>query len=220
MFRNNSWLRIRIAKFPGTAIILALASVVCMAAAFASPQSTEKLPTVQEVLDRYVAVTGGRDALLRYKSMTIHGHGTDPAKNTRVDAVSYTKAGKMLQKVSLPGGKEALSGYDGETAWDIDPSGKVTIAEGDVIKTVARDADMYYHLHVMNYFQSMEVVDVKEFNGRPCYHLKGVNNWANPTNNSTTRKMACSSATHSTPLGAAAMATPPPSSKTTKISAA
>ena len=23
----------------------------------------------------------------------------------------------------------------------------------------------------------MEVVDVKEFNGRPCYHLKGVNNW-------------------------------------------
>ena len=180
MFRNNSWLRIRIAKFPGTAIILALASVVCMAAAFASPQSTEKLPTVQEVLDRYVAVTGGRDALLRYKSITIHGHGTDPAKNTRVDAVSYTKAGKMLQKAVLPGGKEALSGYDGVTAWDIDPSGKVTIAEGDVIKTVARDADMYYHLHVMNYFQSMEVIDVKEFNGRACYHLKGVNNWGKP----------------------------------------
>jgi hypothetical protein len=42
---------------------------------------------------------------------------------------------------------------------------------------VARDADMYYHLHVMQYFRSMEVVDVQSFNGRPCYHLKGVNNW-------------------------------------------
>jgi hypothetical protein len=180
MFPNNSWLRKPLTIFSTATIIPALASMVCLATAFASPQSTEKLPSVQEVLDRYVAVTGGRDALLRYKSMTIHGHGTDPAKNTRVDAVSYTKAGKMLQKVSLPGGKEALSGYDGETAWDIDPTGKVTIAEGDVIKTVARDADMYYHLHVMNYFQSMEVVDVKEFNGRACYHLKGVNNWGKP----------------------------------------
>jgi hypothetical protein len=36
---------------------------------------------------------------------------------------------------------------------------------------------MYYHLHVMNYFRSMEVIDIKNFNGRPCYHLKGVNNW-------------------------------------------
>lgn len=23
----------------------------------------------------------------------------------------------------------------------------------------------------------MEVIDVKGFNGRPCYHLKGINNW-------------------------------------------
>jgi hypothetical protein len=53
----------------------------------------------------------------------------------------------------------------------------VDIAEGDEVKTVARDADMYYHLHVLNYFKSMEVVDVKEFNGRSCYHLKGINNW-------------------------------------------
>jgi hypothetical protein len=83
----------------------------------------------------------------------------------------------MLQKSTLPGGKVELSGYDGETAWDLDAGGKVTIHEGDEIKTIARDADMYYHLHVMNYFRTMEVVDVKEFNGRPCYHLKGVNNW-------------------------------------------
>ena len=48
---------------------------------------------------------------------------------------------------------------------------------GDKVKSIARDADMYYHLHVMKYFRPMEVVDVKEFNGRPWYHLKGVNNW-------------------------------------------
>ena len=34
--------------------------------------ATLQLPTVQQVLDRYVAATGGRDALLRHKSMTMH----------------------------------------------------------------------------------------------------------------------------------------------------
>jgi hypothetical protein len=143
-------------------------------------QTAEKLPSVQEVLERNVKATGGRDALLRYKSMTIHGRGHDPASNTDVEGVMYMKDGKMLQKVTLPGGKESLSGYDGETSWNMDPSGKVTFDEGDIVKTVARDADMYYHLHVMKYFRSMEVVDVKEFNGRACYHLKGVNNWGQP----------------------------------------
>lgn len=39
---------------------------------------------------------------------------------------------------------------------------------------------MYYHLHVLDYFKSLEVADVKEFAGHQCYHLKGVNNWGQP----------------------------------------
>jgi hypothetical protein len=157
--------------------LLASSFLVLGAACAAMAETKEKLPTAQEVLDRYVEVTGGREALLRYKSMTVHGHLEVPARKIERDGVLYTKDGKMLQKVFLPGGKEAASGYDGQTAWDIGPDGKVEIHEGDEIKTVARDADMYYHLQVMKYFKSMEVIDVKEFNGRACYHLKGINNW-------------------------------------------
>jgi hypothetical protein len=157
--------------------ILALTLFAGAGSVLVGAQAAEKLPSVEEVLERYVTATGGRDALLRHTSMTLHGNGQAPAKNLRVEGVLYTKDGKMLQKSTLPGGKVELSGYDGETAWDLDAGGKVTIHEGDEIKTIARDADMYYHLHVMNYFRTMEVVDVKEFNGRPCYHLKGVNNW-------------------------------------------
>jgi hypothetical protein len=109
--------------------------------------------------------------------MTIHGRYQVPARKLEFETVTYTKAGKLLQKLVLPSGKQYVSGYDGQVAWKLDPAGKVTIHEGDVVKSIARDADMYYHLHVMNYFKSMEVVDVKEFNGRPCYHLKGINNW-------------------------------------------
>jgi hypothetical protein len=178
----RAWMKLGAGRFRNTAgvvapTILALTLFAGAGSVLVGAQAAEKLPSVEEVLERYVTATGGRDALLRHTSMTLHGYGQAPAKNLRVEGVLYTKDGKMLQKSTLPGGKVELSGYDGETAWDLDAGGKVTIHEGDEIKTIARDADMYYHLHVMNYFRTMEVVDVKEFNGRPCYHLKGVNNW-------------------------------------------
>ncbi len=141
-------------------------------------QSTANLPTAQQVLDHNVKATGGASALLRYKSMTVHGHLSIPARNLTLETVDYTKGGdRMLQVVTLPDGALNLSGFDGTTSWGIDGAGKVSIDTGDLIKTTARDADMYYHLHVMKYFRSMQVVGVDDFNGRSCYHLKGVNSW-------------------------------------------
>ena len=136
----------------------------------------DELPTVEWVLERYVKATGGRAALLRHRSMTVHGRNYEPATKRELAGVFYTKDGKFVQVVTLPTGKSS-SGYDGRTAWVLDSQGKVTIQQGDAVMSVARDADMYYHLHVMQYFRSMEVVDVQTFNGRSCYHLKGVNNW-------------------------------------------
>ena len=159
---------------------VALFSLVCLATAGAQAlrsQNEAKLPSTADVLERYVRATGGRDVLLRHKSMTIHGRYQLPAQKLDLETLTYTRDGKLLQKVVLPNGKEYVSGYDGQIAWQLDPAGKVTLHDGDEARSVARDADMYYHLHVMNYFKSMDVIDVKEFNGRPCYHLKGVNNW-------------------------------------------
>ena len=135
-----------------------------------------ELPSVDYVLDRYVRATGGSDALLRHKSMTIHARYQEPAAKLDVETVSYAKDGKALQLALLPTGKSS-SGYDGHTAWNINSRGEGSISEGDEVRSIARDADMYYHLHVMQYFRSMEVVDVRLFNGRACYHLKGINNW-------------------------------------------
>jgi hypothetical protein len=171
-------LRSRCAAWRFNFAIPAVLVTSAVAARSGWPQAAEKLPTAQEVLDHNITATGGAAALLRYKSMTVHGRLTIPAKNLTLETVDYTKGGdKVLQRVILPDGTENRSGFDGATAWDLDKSGKASIGTGDIIKTTARDADMYYHLHVMKYFHSMQVVGVEVFNGHPCYHLKGVNNW-------------------------------------------
>jgi hypothetical protein len=133
-----------------------------------------QLPTVDQVLDRYVQATGGRNALLRHQSMTMH------MKEGDVELVLRMKDMKAAQRIQFPDGKTMLGGYDGTVAWSIDTAGQVHLPMGDVIKTIARDADMYYHLHVMQYFRWMTVVDVRPFDGHACYHLKGVNNWGQP----------------------------------------
>ena len=158
-------------------LVLSLACLLSIGVQAVQSNDVKTLPTVAEVLERNVRATGGREALLRHKSITIHGRYQIPAQNLDLETVTYTKDGKLLLKATLPNGKEYLTGYDGHIAWDMDSSGKVTLHDGDEARSVARDADMYYHLHVTNYFKSMEVVDIKDFNGRPCYHLKGVTNW-------------------------------------------
>ena len=154
--------------------------MACAPAALAHETGAPKLPTASQVLDRYVAVTGGRDALLRHKSITVHARFQAPAQKLDIETVSYSLGTKSLQKALLPGGQVYASGYDGQVAWDMDPTGKVVIHHGDEVKTIARDADMYYHLHVLDYFKKLDVVGVQEFAGHLCYALKGVNNWNQP----------------------------------------
>lgn len=146
----------------------------------AAQGTAANLPTTSEVLGRYVRATGGRAALLRHRSMTVHGRFQVPAQNLDVETVSYTKDGKSVQKAFLPNGQQIVSGYDGTVAWDIGPTGRVTLHRGDEVLSIARDADMYYHLHVLNYFKELDVVGVQEFDGHPCYALQGVNNWNQP----------------------------------------
>jgi hypothetical protein len=170
----------RTLKFSRSAAAALLLLAAGTGAAFAQQTGATKLPTASQVLDRYVAVTGGRDALLRHKSMTVHGRFQVPAQKLDLETVSYSLGTKSLQKAWVPGGKEYVSGYDGQVAWDMDPTGKVVIHHGDEVETIARDADMYYHLHVLDYFKRLDVVGVQEFAGHQCYALKGVNNWNQP----------------------------------------
>lgn len=165
-----------------TAAACVLAFVACagVRATSAQENANTSLPTAAEVLNHYVAATGGREALLRHKSVTVHGRYQDRANHLDIQTIGYSKNLKAMQKAFLPGGKLYQAGYDGHVAWDMDPSGKVTIHHGDDAKSIARDADMYYHLHVLDYFKSMNVVGVQKFGGHDCYALKGVNKWNQP----------------------------------------
>lgn len=179
---SMSKIRRLLASLFWTVAACALTFIVCAGArrTLAQDNASSKLPSAAEVLNRYVTSTGGRDALLRHKSVTVHGRYQEPANHLDIETVGYSKGRRAMQKAFLPGGRLYQAGYDGQVAWDIDPTGKVTIHHGDDARSIARDADMYYHLHVLDYFKSMNVIGIQEFDGHQCYALKGVNKWNQP----------------------------------------
>jgi len=154
--------------------LVVLSSIVLSADNSAKP----KLPSVQEVMDRYVKALGGHDAIFRHRSMTVHGKYDVSEKGPNLDRIAYYKDGKMLYQITLPDGSQYQEGYDGKVAWQLHPKNGAAISEGNEIKSKQRDADMHYPGRILNYFSSMEVVDVTGFEGHQCYHLKGVNKWS------------------------------------------
>jgi hypothetical protein len=135
------------------------------------------LPTVQQVMDRYVSALGGHDAVYKHQSMTVRGKYEESDKGPSMDRAVYCKGGKMLYDITLPDGSRYQEGFDGKVAWQLHPRNGPAISEGDEVKSKERDADMYYPARILDYFKSMEVVEVTDFEGHTCYHLKGINKW-------------------------------------------
>jgi hypothetical protein len=160
--------------------IAKLAAFLTLVAAGLCGQNSPKaspLPTVQQVADRYVIALGGHDAIFKHKSMTVRGKFEVLDKGPSLDRTAYYKGGKMLYEIMLPEGGRYQEGFDGTVAWQLHSKDGPAISEGDELKSKERDADMYYPARILDYFSSMEVVEVTDFEGHTCYHLKGTNKW-------------------------------------------
>jgi hypothetical protein len=154
------------------ALLLASAAVRAQQAAPATP-----LPTAQQVMERFVAAQGGHDAIFRHRTMTVRGKLAIASKNINYDQVSYYKDGKALTEVTYPDGGVDRSGFDGSVAWEVDPKSGPVVAPANQVESIRRDADMHYFGHVLDYFRSMDVVEITTFAGHTCFHLKGTNKW-------------------------------------------
>jgi hypothetical protein len=76
----------------------------------------------------------------------------------------------------------AQDGIYGDVHWHWDSKG-ATIVPAENPGSLHRDSDpFYWGLTLMNYFQSMETVGIEEFDGRQCYHLRGITKWGEENN--------------------------------------
>lgn len=138
----------------------------------AAGQSDEKLPTPQEVIDRYIKVTGGADAYKKHKSQTSRGFFEMPTMGLKGPMVMYQAVPNNLYvSIEMPGIGTMEQGFNGTVGWSLDPMRGPTLMEGPQLEQAKREAEFFGSLDMLKFFDSAKTSGTTDFNGTKCYQL-------------------------------------------------
>lgn len=136
-------------------------------------KSAEKLPSAQEVVDRFVKAIGGADTFTKYKSQHAKGTAEMTAQNLKGDMEIFAaRPDKLLMRVVMGPLGEVTTCYNGKAGWMNSAATGPILLEGKMLEQVASQANFDKTLHRAEDFTTMEVVGKENFNGEECYKLK------------------------------------------------
>lgn len=139
----------------------------------AQPPAATRLPSGREVIDRHIKAIGGRAAVLSHTSMHTTGTYAVPASGMAgtVETFAAANPDRALQRVTVPGVGEILTGYDGEHGWTVNPMMGPMLQQGKELDQARYDADFYGELREAKKYKSITTLERTTFEGRPCYKL-------------------------------------------------
>ena len=145
-----------------------------MALGSASAIQAQTLPPASDVIARYITAIGGRDALLKVKSMTQKQTMELPAAGISADMEVSTAAPNLLaSRVSIAGIGEVLSGFNGTVGWDVNPMAGSRLLEGKELEQLRENSDFYgSRMFPAEQYSAMEVLEQLDFNGEKAFKVK------------------------------------------------
>jgi len=156
-----------------TATTTTTTSTTVTTSAAAQPQPNTTLPSGRAVIDRYVQAIGGRDAVMRHKSIRYVGSFEMPAAGMKGSLnVVQAAPNKMALTVDVPGMGQMVSGYDGTVGWSINPMQGPRVLEGKELEQLREDAGPSAMLRSPDRIRSAETVELTTMNGKSCYKVK------------------------------------------------
>ncbi len=138
-----------------------------------STQSSEPLPSAQEILDAHIEATGGRERLEKRKSIVTKGAMSIPAAGIKAEmTVTVVAPMRMAVDAEIEGIGSIARCSDKGVAWEIDPMMGARLLEGEELQMAFREADTTADLHPEKYFKKMECTGLVDVDGKPAYRLE------------------------------------------------
>lgn len=154
-------------NFRRTLSALALASLLPVVG------SAQALPDGKALIAKHVAAIGGRDALDKHTSLHQTGTFSMPAMGIEGPVHIYrAKPSLFLSQITLGSFGEMAQGYDGTTAWAIQPMQGAAVMTGDQAAQFKQQADFFADFPDVAKYSSIETVGLEDFEGRKCYKVK------------------------------------------------
>ena len=134
--------------------------------------SAAPLPSVDQILNRYVEAAGGRAAWLKLTSRVTTG---------TIDVLSANASGtielsekapdRILSEIRISG-ILFRQGFDGTVGWSDDPQNGLHEQTGVELAEARRDADFYHPLDLRKLYTRLTVVDMEKVNDRDAYKVE------------------------------------------------
>ena len=132
-------------------------------------KAAEPLPTVDQVLDKYVQAMGGRAAIEKVKSRVMKGQQIIGTETIPVE--TYQAApDKVVSILTTPRQGVVMSGYNGKVGWVKNQRGQRELS-GAQLAEMKRGADFYGDLKLKEVYPGLEVVDREKVGDRDAFVL-------------------------------------------------
>ncbi|MFN7997289.1 MAG: hypothetical protein U0Q18_26975 [Bryobacteraceae bacterium] len=129
-------------------------------------------PSAEQVLDKFVEVTGGRAAYESIKTEITTGTLEISAMGLTGNLTSYKAApDKSYTVVEFAGVGKAEEGSNGEVAWSINGMEGPRIKQGEERALAMRNNAMHSEVRWRDYFKKVELAGAEDVDGKPCYKI-------------------------------------------------
>lgn len=136
------------------------------------PAAAAKLPTVKQILDKYVAAVGGRKANEKIKTRAMKGTVEMAPMGIKGTVESYTAApDKVYTKMKLGGIGEIVEVFDGTRSWSINPVQGSREKSGDELAQTKMISQFNRELHLAKLYPKMRVRGAEKLGDRDVYVL-------------------------------------------------
>jgi outer membrane lipoprotein-sorting protein len=146
-------------------LVLALAAISPLCAA-----DEAALPSVDQILAKYVAAAGGKETLEKINTRVIKG---------TIDVVTFNVSGAFEQSnkapnqqvmtSEIPGYGTVIQCFDGKAAWASDPEHGVHDVIGSELARMKRSADIAGQLHMKEAYKRLTVKEKSKAGDREAY---------------------------------------------------
>lgn len=146
--------------------------LICSFAAF-SQEAAKPSITAEEIMEKSIQATGGREAAAKVTSLVAKGTMDIVAMGGTASTEMYAKApDKRMSVTNVDGYGEVRQGYDGKTAWSSEPQNGLVDVTGDNLAAMRRDSQFNGDLRWKDLYKQADVTGKEKVGNRDCWVVK------------------------------------------------
>ncbi len=156
-------------------LILAVCLVFVANSSSQTGATSLPLPTVEQVLEKYVQAIGGKAAHEKLTSRVASGEWENVTRGIRHPIEVYAKAPDMRVEILHAAENPGLTarGYDGRQGWSMNMlETGLRQVKGAELSMMQRESDFYRQVRLNKLYQRLEVVAKAKVDGREVYTVE------------------------------------------------